>query len=932
MNNQNESDKEPDRQPESEWAEIIEQQGQPLKPDSQSAIPFSMADLDSQKVQDLQIDGQLRMLHRLSASGDSFVDDVVARAEVVSSPSSESNSSSDSQPRLPVIAPVFASSTPRTKASSEATPNSGATPPNKAAANNVPPGHTSDESDLTVVAERKFAASKAVATLASIAAAIAVAFMIWSGAGEDHPTPQTSIPASPSNQNLANRPLKKTPDESRAHSNDSIELIEPAPSAEDGLVDHANHNMAPTPDKKENHLHQPKSLVERPLKKPADLIDDKSTSRLADQPPKGTVEIVSDDPVPRLTWHLAIDFAENGVGSISLNEAPIDGSLLVDNADFVLRRLGDEFTRRAQFFGNRLGTQVAGSIRIGTSKFPFANINQVEQTIDQACQHFATLETSNLSLGELAELRQSFRQLTLKNPNAIASVDLNSQQTAFLTDDEIFTICSVLTTTESVLQNTAKLRLAWEARTGDQLPKTEPTKQSITPDAFASFASNGFLALPKTKTTTLTTLQKLPKDELKEALYTSIGSFDLFADIKEFHEAERNIATKALDFQKQVAKKLKTIAKAAPAERPKLAAEIIATIDRTELESKKYTLAKIPEARLPLTMGDECRSSRTEAAAIDRVSSTLGLAINLFDPSLGSRDPSNNDSFRIRELKKKFKTAIDNSIDPQRLKTSDQILQIDHPRMRLELIEALEKSKTDTALKLLAKRAKFDLVPEVRMAATTALAHFPHDQYRDELLAGLRYPWHVVAQHSAEALVRLGDEGAVAELVAMLDLPHPNAPVKINKNKYVQSELVAINHMRNCLLCHAPAASSHEMATGVVPSWGEPLPKQYYKSENPRLTSVRADVTYLEQDFSVVQPVWNSGPWPRNQRFDYVVQQKPVKGTKAKRLNKQFADARNQNREAIVFALQNLTGQTPSDNSAASWQAVLKRLEPKQAP
>ena len=207
----------------------------------------------------------------------------------------------------------------------------------------------------------------------------------------------------------------------------------------------------------------------------------------------------------------------------------------------------------------------------------------------------------------------------------------------------------------------------------------------------------------------------------------------------------------------------------------------------------------------------------------------------------------------------------------------------------------------------------------------TALTRFPRDQYREELLSGFKYPWHVIAQHSAEALVRLDDKGAIPELVAMLDLPHPNAPVQVDKNKFVKSELVAINHMRNCLLCHAPAGSSHDIATGVVPSWGKRLPKQYYKSENPHSTSVRADVTYLEQDFSVVQPVRNHGLWPRDQRFDYVVQQRPIKRIKANQLSKQFADAPNKNREAIVFALQKLTGETPKDNSSESWKAILQQ-------
>ena len=180
------------------------------------------------------------------------------------------------------------------------------------------------------------------------------------------------------------------------------------------------------------------------------------------------------------------------------------------------------------------------------------------------------------------------------------------------------------------------------------------------------------------------------------------------------------------------------------------------------------------------------------------------------------------------------------------------------------------------------------------------------------------------AQHSAEALVRLDDKEAIPELVEMLDLPHPNAPVEIDQDEYVQPTLVAINHMRNCLLCHAPSLNTADIATGIVPNWGNPLPPQYYNARSSLdLVSVRADITYLKQDFSVVQPVVNHGPWPSKQRFDYVVQQTPVKGAKVDHTKKRIADAKNLNREAIIFALHKLSSLNPEDNSSESWKEIL---------
>ena len=164
----------------------------------------------------------------------------------------------------------------------------------------------------------------------------------------------------------------------------------------------------------------------------------------------------------------------------------------------------------------------------------------------------------------------------------------------------------------------------------------------------------------------------------------------------------------------------------------------------------------------------------------------------------------------------------------------------------------------------------------------------------------------------------------------MLDLPHPTAPVEIEPDKFVQPTLVAINHMRNCLLCHAPSLSLKDIATAAVPNWDRPIPISPYESSDPDFISVRADITYLKQDFSVVQPVVNHGPWPSKQRFDYVVQQTPVKGAKVDHTKKRIADAKNLNQEAIIFALHKLSSLNPEDNSSETWKTILKAQ--KQTP
>src|SRR5439155_15009068 len=90
---------------------------------------------------------------------------------------------------------------------------------------------------------------------------------------------------------------------------------------------------------------------------------------------------------------------------------------------------------------------------------------------------------------------------------------------------------------------------------------------------------------------------------------------------------------------------------------------------------------------------------------------------------------------------------------------------------------------------------------------------------------------------------------------------------------YTMREVVRVNHLRNCLLCHAPATSPTDPVRGLVPPPGQPLPPPfstpYYEGQNGIF--VRADVTYIRQDFSVPQPVARAGNWPAYQRYDYLV-------------------------------------------------------------
>ena len=87
--------------------------------------------------------------------------------------------------------------------------------------------------------------------------------------------------------------------------------------------------------------------------------------------------------------------------------------------------------------------------------------------------------------------------------------------------------------------------------------------------------------------------------------------------------------------------------------------------------------------------------------------------------------------------------------------------------------------------------------------------------------------------------------------------------------------------------------------------------------------AVRADITYLEQDFSVVLPIKDPGPWPGEQRIDFVVQNKKLTPIQASNAVLKISQSPNRNRNAVVYALRKLTGQSPVDNSYRNWKKIV---------
>jgi hypothetical protein len=235
---------------------------------------------------------------------------------------------------------------------------------------------------------------------------------------------------------------------------------------------------------------------------------------------------------------------------------------------------------------------------------------------------------------------------------------------------------------------------------------------------------------------------------------------------------------------------------------------------------------------------------------------------------------------------------------------------------RFALVKELSRLKKDKrARDALLRLAIFDLSEVIRQEAVEALRDQPRAEYRPVFLAGLRYPWPPVAEHAAEALVALEDRAAVADLTRLLDEPDPAAPYIGEGNKWSMRELVAVNHMQNCLLCHAPSFSKDDPIRVRIPEPNKPLPTASLYDRDFRGPAVRADITYLRQDFSVRQPVADHGVWPEYQRYDYLVRVRELSELDQKRLDREGAGkaASGQassypQREAVRFALNHLRG------------------------
>jgi hypothetical protein len=339
----------------------------------------------------------------------------------------------------------------------------------------------------------------------------------------------------------------------------------------------------------------------------------------------------------------------------------------------------------------------------------------------------------------------------------------------------------------------------------------------------------------------------------------------------------------------------------------------------------EQVLAKRDDLKgLPLLLGNACRMSKEQAAVLSAV-------------SVGARDRSGQENLRqsLATIR-----AADRTQTALLVRPFEQIYQVEDPSLRKALVTSLAQVEDREATRALARRAVFDLSPTVRAAAVEALKQRNLDDARPVLLWALRYPWPPSADHAALALVALRDSQAAPTLRTLLDEPDPAAPYRTLEGKWARKELVRVNHLRNCLLCHPASLETRGELRAPIPTPGEPLGgppprklpgnvrsqpplqgrQQYYHRQEadsqdlppPARPSVRADIVYFRQDFSVLHRVAGSDPWPDMQRFDYLLRESEVSEVGAAFLCKEAAKRRTYpQREAVRYALAKLEPRAP---------------------
>jgi hypothetical protein len=370
---------------------------------------------------------------------------------------------------------------------------------------------------------------------------------------------------------------------------------------------------------------------------------------------------------------------------------------------------------------------------------------------------------------------------------------------------------------------------------------------------------------------------------------------------------------------------------------------------RTDYQSKGQTAANIdwnpsvllrirPDLRyLPVRSGGAVQLD-------DRAARTLGLLSRKLRGLLDRVVPKDGNDKRpdpvllTETLKEERKGNRPEWLRPEAIPVMLQLLMHEEESIRLMLVELLSDIPGKAASVALGQRAVFDLSGKVREAAIQALQTRPREEYRQVFLDALRYPWAPVADHAAEALVALKDRDAAPLLATLLKRPDPQAPVRMERTQLGVPEVVQIHHEANCMLCHPPTISAGGLVArpypGVILFSGGSNPDNSnaaggygikFRPAKPGPLWIRFDVTFLRQDFSIQKEKQLPTGLTTHERIDYLVRLRPLKEKEVRELRPKDPTAYEQ-REAVLWALRELTGQDPG-SASEDWLQLFPRAE-----
>jgi hypothetical protein len=335
-------------------------------------------------------------------------------------------------------------------------------------------------------------------------------------------------------------------------------------------------------------------------------------------------------------------------------------------------------------------------------------------------------------------------------------------------------------------------------------------------------------------------------------------------------------------------------------------------------------------AGLPFALGDACRHDRAHARKFSVALVMVKMPIvfgSAPDPAAFWKDFDEMTQRVHGDFKKNSDTAPYVPENRHIIAALMQIFTGQAPDWQVSLAKRLPSFDASDADKQAVTEALVSLAVfapdrDVREEAQKSLTGRDTKNADAILRRGLRYPWPDVARNAADLVVQLRRTDLADELKQMLSEPDPRAPVmqKVDgKNVPVVRELVRVNHLRNCMLCHpavnAPdflqdrsdtAKIGHVFLSGTVPIPGTQVPTDYTVLAPPVDLLVRADATYLRQDFSRLERVPDAAPWPEMQRFDFLVRNRVVSAEEKAKFDGLFPVAENEYRAIARSALRRL--------------------------